>query len=214
MSNKHVWTNHQQNRLVDMAMAGESAKKIAFTIGVTEKQAADKICSLRRNGLDIPYRSTKRPWPQEEREAFIRMWNDGVSTDEIAKALGRTVKMITAKASRLRGKGLQIEPKKRMTTPKRVLPARVVTQYVCSYSGVSKQALESRSTKRKTVNFRHIVLALCYRYSGNSMQSIGRMFGGRHHSTVFESIKIAAKKFPREMAEIESQMFPMKVAAE
>ena len=214
MSNKHCWTNFEENRLIEMAKRGESAKQIAFKIGVTEKQAADKICGLRRHGIDIPYRSTKSPWPKEEREALIRMWNDGVPTDQIAEALGRTVKMITAKASRLRGKGLQVEPKKRMTTPKRVMPAKVITQYVCSFSGLSRDDLASRSTKRKIVKFRHIVLALCYRYSGNSMQTIGNMFGGRHHSTVFDSIKIAAQKFPREMAEIESQMFAMREAAE
>lgn len=212
---KHTWTNVQQNKLIELAKSGLSAQQIAFKIGVTAKQAGDKISSLRRKeGYDIPYCSKKTWWTQGECDTLIRMWNEGRPTTEICAVLNRSMSCVTSKASKLRGRGIVGEPKKRLTTPQRVLPARVIVQYVCDYSGLSKDDLASRSTKGKIVRFRHIACCLIYRYSGNSMETIGRMMGGRHHSTVHTSIKIAPEKYPREIAEIESRMFAMKEAAE
>jgi chromosomal replication initiator protein len=94
------------------------------------------------------------------------------------------------------------------------MPAKVIIQHVCQHFNIQKDDLSGCCRKKKFAKPRHIAIALSYRYSGNSYASVGRMFGGRNHTTIFNSTKVAAANYPEEMAEIEQKLFSMKVAAE
>lgn len=54
-------------------------------------------------------------------------------------------------------------------------------------TGVSKNSLLARSRKREVMYVRHMLVYLLYTRNVASLKEIGRMVGGRHHSTVINS---------------------------
>ena len=69
-----------------------------------------------------------------------------------------------------------------------ITPQRI-QQLVAEHFGVELANLASATRKRQVVLARQISMFLVKEYTDNSLKAIGRMFGGRDHSTVLYSIR-------------------------
>ena len=64
---------------------------------------------------------------------------------------------------------------------------REIIQFVVARTGITRDELKSKSRKREIVNARQGGMwLLCY-FTDSSLNQIGILFGGRHHSTVIHS---------------------------
>ncbi|MFK8163240.1 MAG: helix-turn-helix domain-containing protein, partial [Lewinella sp.] len=71
---------------------------------------------------------------------------------------------------------------------KEVTP-EVIQRTVAEYYNLEVENLASATRRRQVVLARQISMFLVKQYTDQSLKSIGRMFGGRDHSTVLYSIK-------------------------
>jgi chromosomal replication initiation ATPase DnaA len=60
---------------------------------------------------------------------------------------------------------------------------------VSAYFNLMDNEIEGQSKQQATVYARHIAMYLCYLLTNNSYPSLGRMFGGRDHTTVIYAVK-------------------------
>ena len=65
----------------------------------------------------------------------------------------------------------------------------VIQRTVAEYYNLDVENLASATRRRQVVLARQISMFLVKQYTEESLKSIGRMFGGRDHSTVLYSIK-------------------------
>ena len=72
--------------------------------------------------------------------------------------------------------------------------ADVITEYICKYYNMEPSVLYSQSRSRDVVNARNIAMYLIRRMTNLSLVDIGKIFGGRDHSTVLHSLENVEKK--------------------
>lgn len=71
------------------------------------------------------------------------------------------------------GSGLTFTPK-----------ALRITEMVCNYFGYTVEKIQKLDRKRELVTARQYIFFLLRKYTGQSLDSIGKFFGGRDHTTV------------------------------
>jgi chromosomal replication initiator protein len=64
---------------------------------------------------------------------------------------------------------------------------RLIIEAVASYYNLHPEILAGKSRDRKTTLARQMAMYLIYRHIGCSLSEIGKLFGGRDHSTVLYS---------------------------
>lgn len=72
--------------------------------------------------------------------------------------------------------------------PSEPVPASVIIDAVCRHVGVDLQDLTSKKRDRKTTYARHLVMYLLRELGRQPLSDIGRMLGGRDHSTVIHAV--------------------------
>ena len=87
-----------------------------------------------------------------------------------------------------------------------------ILEKVCRHYGVPQQQVSGRSRKRELVQARQVSMYLAQKYTGMPASRIGRLIGGRDHSTVLHSCAAveqrmkADKAFMEEMNTIEGRI--------
>jgi len=74
-----------------------------------------------------------------------------------------------------------ILPQKKLTDAEKV---NAIIALTCNYFNVSKLDIESQSREREVVTPRQIAMYLIHSHCEITLKKIGKMFGGRDHSTV------------------------------
>ena len=92
------------------------------------------------------------------------------------------------------------------------LTAEGILTAVCRHSGVSRRDLCAKSRKQTVVSVRQLAMYLCHKYTGQSYAQIGRIIGGRDHSTVLHGCNQVARRlqtdrdFRRSIEELEAAL--------
>lgn len=90
-------------------------------------------------------------------------------------------------------------------TPIRSASITEITKEVCVYFHASKNEIVSPRRDKATCYIRHIALYLAKRLTTKSYPEIGRMFGGRDHTTIMHSFrKVTAQRLVD--AELDTQL--------
>ena len=61
-------------------------------------------------------------------------------------------------------------------------------EQVCDYYGIDVNEMKSRSQIPELAGPRHMFFHVAKRYTGATLQEIGKFCGGRHHTTVMHGI--------------------------
>lgn len=78
---------------------------------------------------------------------------------------------------------------------KRLLSAELILKAVADHFQMKPSLLKSKNNSRAVAEPRQIAMYLCKQLTGFSLPSIGKAFGGKHHTTVLHSIrKVAAQR--------------------
>ncbi len=80
------------------------------------------------------------------------------------------------------------------TRPPEPVPASVIIDAVCRHVGVDLQDLTSKKRDRKTTYARHLVMYLLRELGRQPLSDIGRLLGGRDHSTVIHAVQRIANE--------------------
>lgn len=64
-----------------------------------------------------------------------------------------------------------------------------IVEVVTKNTGISYSEMRLSERHRNVVTARHISMYLCKKYTTISLKGIGKLFGGRDHSTVIASLK-------------------------
>jgi len=74
------------------------------------------------------------------------------------------------------------------------LTAENIKKQVAAYFNITVKMLESKRRNKEIVHPRFIAMFLCRKYTGETLQGIGRSFGGRDHAAVINACnKIEAR---------------------
>ncbi len=73
-----------------------------------------------------------------------------------------------------------------------------ITRQVAKYYGVNAAALLSSSRRRQAVLARNVAIYLGRKLTGQSLQSLGRHFGGRDHTTVLHGYRSIDERIPHD----------------
>ena len=82
----------------------------------------------------------------------------------------------------------EAEPETVASLPKKVF-VREVQAVVAAFYGISVAAMISARRMRELVRPRHIAMYLASETTGQSLPAIGRLFGGRDHTTVLHAVR-------------------------
>jgi chromosomal replication initiator protein len=78
----------------------------------------------------------------------------------------------------------------RLKKPKiKIVMADKVIPVITSFYGVDLEELEHKTRKREIVMARQVAMFMIYKFCQLSSTDIGKLFGGRDHTTVFHSRK-------------------------
>ena len=92
------------------------------------------------------------------------------------------------------------------------LTAEGILTAVSRHSGVSRRDLCAKSRKQGVVAVRQLAMYLCHKYTGQSYAQIGRIIGGRDHSTVLHGCNQVSRRlqtdrdFRRSIEELEAAL--------
>ena len=92
------------------------------------------------------------------------------------------------------------------------LTAEGILTAVSRHSGVSRRDLCAKSRKQGVVAVRELAMYLCHKYRGQSYAQIGRIIGGRDHSTVLHGCNQVSRRlqtdrdFRRSIEELEAAL--------
>lgn len=78
--------------------------------------------------------------------------------------------------------------------PPESVPASAIIDAVCRHVGVDLQDLTSKKRDRKTAYARHLVMYLLRELGRQPLSDIGRLLGGRDHSTVIHAVQRIAQE--------------------
>ena len=83
--------------------------------------------------------------------------------------------------------------------PSELTPDRIVS-VVSNYYGINKKDLVGKSRKKEFVLPRHIAMYLIREITDTSLSDIGKVFGGRDHSTIINGVKQIDKSMKMDKA--------------
>ena len=83
---------------------------------------------------------------------------------------------------------------------KRVITADTILDEVCSRFSISREEITSTRRSRDIAQPRQVAMYLCRKLTGMSTTQIGRLFGGRDHTTVMHSLDVVAGEYERDPA--------------
>lgn len=102
-----IFSPKQDRLLIRRVKEGRTNGRIAKELGATKNQVRGRVSRLRQLGLLRPYHATVRATrARKRRRLIIRMYRDGCSVKDIAKACGSTPNTICVMLVRLRKKGI------------------------------------------------------------------------------------------------------------
>ncbi len=78
---------------------------------------------------------------------------------------------------------------KEFVQDKRIITPDLIINSICEYYRIEKDELCSKSRKREILKPRQIAMYLCRELTDRSLPEIGRLLGGKDHSTALHSIK-------------------------
>ena len=99
------WSIAKRDLLIQMREEGKTNQEIADAIGCQISSIAHKVVDLIKSGK-VESRTTQMDWNEEEELLLCELRSQGLSTEQIAKQLGRTHASVSMKASRLITDGL------------------------------------------------------------------------------------------------------------
>lgn len=73
-------------------------------------------------------------------------------------------------------------------------PIDYIATTVSEFYGISKTQIASQRRMLHVVQARHVAMYFARRHSGMSLESVGRHFGGKDHSTVMNAVSSIEKK--------------------
>jgi hypothetical protein len=77
-----------------------------------------------------------------------------------------------------------------------------IKKVVANAYGLDPSDLAGSSRKQRETKPRHVAIALAKELTDCSTTMIGRAFGGRNHTTVINSLRVAAERWPVEVAKL------------
>lgn len=75
-----------------------------------------------------------------------------------------------------------------------------IQEAVCAYYGLTLEDMRSMRRAYSVAQPRQLAMALCWKMTSRSLPQIGRMFGGRDHTTVRHARVIIADRLERDPA--------------
>jgi chromosomal replication initiator protein len=85
-----------------------------------------------------------------------------------------------------------------INTEDRVITADLIMEVVAQYYQLKADDLKSKDNSRKIVLPRQVAMFLCKQMTALSLPEIGRVFGGKHHSTVIHSVNKTQESLKRD----------------
>ncbi len=101
---------------------------------------------------------------------------------------------------------------KLVSTVQKEVSITEIQKSVCSYFGLSSEAMTSKTRKREIVQARQIAMYFCRSLTKASLASIGAQIGGKDHATVLHACKTVEdlvetdKLFRQHVTEIEKRI--------
>lgn len=205
----------QDQILIKMWNDGNGANEISLSLGKSKRWVWDRLRLLRDHyQINIPKRSGQgSKIPLSVQEDILRIWRTGAKVREVAEQVGvhqNTVKNVISIA---RKAGVELPFRSSTPDRKPIITVREVKKIVCELADVSEASLVSPSRRRELLKPRQIAMALAYKYSGSSLPSVGRLFGGRDHTTVLHAVRIAEMKYAKGYRKVEERILAQARAA-
>jgi GcrA cell cycle regulator len=92
-------------RIIALRQSGLFWAEVAAELGITQHKVWWRVEKMRKAGCTIPavaaYVTHSTDWPAREIATLRRLWDEGVSTNEIGRRMGLTKNAIVGKAHRL-----------------------------------------------------------------------------------------------------------------
>ena len=85
-----------------------------------------------------------------------------------------------------------------INTEDRIITADLIMEVVAQYYQLKAEALKSKDNSRKIVLPRQVSMFLCKQMTPLSLPEIGKVFGGKHHSTVIHSVNKIQESLKRD----------------
>lgn len=116
-------------------------------------------------------------------------------------------KEIEGLAGRIARLEAQIETRNDGDQPERWNSMRQIRRVVCEHYGITPHDLDAKSREAPIRDIRHVAVYLCRMLTIKSFPEIGRMFGGRDHTTALHSVRTVERRVATDIdfaAEIEA----------
>jgi chromosomal replication initiator protein len=78
------------------------------------------------------------------------------------------------------------------------LPMEIIIRTVSAFTGISVRDIRSDRRQAPIVRARFIAVHLCREFTSASLPVIGRMLGGRDHTTIIHALRRAADRSQRD----------------
>ncbi len=89
---------------------------------------------------------------------------------------------------------------KEFVRDEKVITPELILNSICTYYKIGKDDLCSKSRKKEIVKSRQIAMYLCRELTNSSLPEIGRLLGGKDHSTALHGIKKIENNINKEIA--------------
>lgn len=148
------WSKEEANILREMFRAGTTIDAVSERLGRSYNAVKEKAALMRRTE-PLPFSKRRaRPdsYSKDDEEMILRMYEDGATTKEIARKLGRAANSIAGKIVRMRDAGVDFKKRKR-TKDGRSLNA-LSKKYGIRFGTMSEYLVHEDSTlSRETVEW-------------------------------------------------------------
>ncbi len=138
---------------------------------------------IRRDGLKISREVVQ--YIAENVESSVREL-EGVINSIMAYSIVDNCNIDLALAERIVARAVNLERKE--------LTPESISQTVGQHYGVKQKEMVSKSRKQNISQARQVAMYLIHKYTGQSYSQIGRIFGGRDHSTVLHACNQVARR--------------------
>ncbi len=138
---------------------------------------------IRRDGLKISREVIQ--YIAENVESSVREL-EGVINSIMAYSIVDDCNIDLALAERIVARAVNLERKE--------LTPESISQTVGQHYGVKQKEMVSKSRKQNISQARQVAMYLIHKYTGQSYSQIGRIFGGRDHSTVLHACNQVARR--------------------
>ena len=189
--------SRREEIIIRMWNAGAKRSEIAKAVCLSGGQVTYHIERLRMKGVDVPCREkpVRTTISDSARQQIIIMWNEGTKMQSIADSVGVHINSVKNVICRAREAGVELPSRANGNPNPRRTTVREIKRVVSELSKIPVQEMEGPRRTARVIKPRQIAMALAYKYSGSSLPQIGRLFGGRDHTTVLHAVRIAPEKY-------------------